>query len=124
MEQARPVYISQVNMTAAGPDGRSYTIAAGERIDDFSSWPYASQHALLRMGRVKQLGAHHIANLTTEGGYLHFEAAPPEEPPRAPEPAPSGVRPRTAFACADCEAVLKNERGLALHRAKAHRVLP
>lgn len=118
------MYIAQVSMTAAGPDGDSYPIQAGGRIDDFETWPYPSQHALLRMGRVKQLGAHHIANLTTEGGYLHFEGAPPKDTPRAPEPAPSGVRPSTAFACADCDAVLKNERGLALHRAKAHRVLP
>lgn len=119
MEQARPVYISQVAMQAAGPDGATYAIAAGQRIDEFATWPFATQHALLRMGRVKQLGAHHIANLSTEGGYLHFEQAP-EDTPRAPEPAPSDARPMAAHACQDCDAVLKSARGLLLHRSKAH----
>lgn len=117
---ARKTYISQVAMQAAGPDGKTYAIAAGERIEDFEQWPYPSQHALLRMGRVKQLGAHHLANLTTEGGYLHFEA-PPEDTPRTSAPAPADVQPaRPEGACPDCEAVLKSAKGLLLHRAKVH----
>jgi hypothetical protein len=109
-------------MDATGPDGQTYTIAAGEHIDDFDSWPYVTQHALLRMGRVKQLGAHHIANLTTAGGYLHFEDAPPADTPRTPGTAPPGVRPRARMACELCDAVLKSERGMALHIAKYHPV--
>lgn len=74
MQIAPKVYIAQTTLRTAGPDGLPKTIVAGERIDDFASWPYDNQVCLLHLGQVKELGGRHRANLSVEGGYLHYEA--------------------------------------------------
>jgi hypothetical protein len=123
-----------------GRAGRVVQLTPGEVIDDFATWPYASQQAMLRLGYVEKVGARYAGNLSTEGGYLHFTTAPVlPDPPRVaqtvmqvqavPGRAPihshlsEPIEPAydLPFPCPHCAKSFGRERGLKRHLSGSHK---
>ncbi|RYF12852.1 MAG: hypothetical protein EOO40_00185 [Deltaproteobacteria bacterium] len=71
-----PTYTAVTDLKIAR-QGAPHTILSGSTIEDFEDWPYENQMAMLRLGHVKQSGGQHAANLSCEGGYLHFKQEAP-----------------------------------------------
>ena len=143
------VYIAQTTLRAGGPGGATRTFVAGERILDFAAWPFDNQMCLLHLGQVKEVGGKHRANLSVQGGYLHFESqaetdalndatrgmaavvspaastldvAGDAAAQAAASSVPQNLAPmgRITVVCPECQKVCNGNRGLILHRAKAH----
>ncbi|RYF12809.1 MAG: hypothetical protein EOO40_00315 [Deltaproteobacteria bacterium] len=123
-----------------GRHGRMERVVPGEVIDDFATWPYANQQALLRSGHVEKVGAHYAANLSTEGGYLHFAPAPAlPDPPKVVQvavqvqasPGKAPVHSRLSDSieatfelphpCPHCAKSFGRERGLKRHLSSSHK---
>lgn len=101
IDASAKVYLAAVALQTFGRDGQTRTIAPGKPVDDFETWPYDNQLSLLRLGHVKLVGGKHTANLTTQGGYLHFETLAPPAVADSCAPAPGALGPLDADALPD-----------------------
>lgn len=133
------MYIARTFISVAGRDGKTTTVSPGDPIESFETWPYESQRAMLRLGRVEKLGAREAANLTTDGGYLHFEGSPKAPSkhsaaqiapaaPKQPEniawaPVAKAVKSNTV-GCPLCPREFETEPGLKRHITKTHKAAP
>lgn len=107
-------------LKVAGEDGVLRTIHPGDTIEDFSAWPYATQQAMLRLGRVRN-NASDQRYVEVRGGSLHL-ATPSTPAAAAPEPQPT-LEPSDA-ACHYCERTFATEAGRNRHVARSHKDRP